>query len=69
MTVVLVLSGTGPLGAPTVRRLVADRFGVRVLAQQVAVLPLTQARAAATGNDVQRFMADLMGGAAQGNLS
>jgi uncharacterized protein YbjT (DUF2867 family) len=34
MTVVLVLGGTGLLGAPTVRRLVADGFGVRVLSRR-----------------------------------
>lgn len=33
MTVILVLGGTGLLGAPTVRRLVADGFGVRVMSR------------------------------------
>jgi uncharacterized protein YbjT (DUF2867 family) len=33
MTVILVLGGTGMLGAPTVRQLVADGFDVRVLSR------------------------------------
>jgi uncharacterized protein YbjT (DUF2867 family) len=34
MVTILVLGGTGLLGAPTVRRRAADRFGVRVLSRR-----------------------------------